>query len=258
MLLASSCGSGAASSAHPAQDESPAAQGAETRPALPPSAPTGASDSESGNLKLVALTDLDPTIIVADPLATDENPFHFRFYKKDPGYLRRGTARKVVEVQEALRAKGLGLKIWAAYRPFAVQVKMFELAGGNANWISDPYRETGKKTHVRAVAVDCTLVDGNGMELEMPTPYLDFENGAARMKQSYTKLPKRVLANRKLLRDVMEDHGMEIYAGEWWHFEDADWEDYPVIQPSDLPQIHREMLQDDLARILNSAPQAGR
>jgi D-alanyl-D-alanine dipeptidase len=195
---------------------------------------------------LVSISEIDPTIEVVLGLASAENPLGIKAYRGQHAYLRRGTAVKVAAVQSDLREKGLGLRIWAAYRPFVVQVEMFRAAGENPNHISDPYRPSGKKTHVRAVAVDCTLVDEEGTELPMPTPYLDFKNGAEKMKHRYSDLPEEVLANRQTLKEAMSARGMEPYSGEWWHYQDTDWADYDVIKVGEFPEIHKILLVEEL------------
>ncbi len=199
---------------------------------------------------LVSLSEVIPGIRIENPLADADNPFGAKLFKRsDTAYLRYGTAKKLAEAQKEFQSQGLELKIWTAYRPFAVQVKMFEAVGENANWVSNPYRETGKKTHVRAVAVDCTLVDRDGNELPMPSAYLDFAGSAERMKHTFDDLPPDVLANRQLLKEVMTRHGLELYVGEWWHYQDQEWERYPAIEMDEFPEIHRELLPDALLGI---------
>ncbi|MCA9415767.1 MAG: M15 family metallopeptidase [Candidatus Omnitrophica bacterium] len=201
---------------------------------------------EHNDLDLVPMSKTAPEIQVDLRLFRTDHPFKKKFYRENEAYIRYGTLQKLRAVQTDLSKRGFTLRIWSAYRPFAVQVEMFHLAGGNGNWVSDPYRSSGKKTHVRAVAVDCTLVDSEGRELAMPTPYLDFEHGAEKMKHSYNQLSKEVLANRKLLKDTMMAHGMEPYSGEWWHYQDSDWSKYPIIEFDDFREIHREMLEPDV------------
>jgi zinc D-Ala-D-Ala dipeptidase len=200
------------------------------------------------NNDMVSLAEIDPTIVVELGLFTTDNPFESQFYRSNTAYLRYGTAKKLSEVQKSLKEKGLRLKIWSAYRPFAVQEAMFIKVGKNPKWVSDPYRKTGKKTHVRGVAVDCTLIDESGKELEMPTPYLDFKNGADKMKHSFSDLPANVLRNRKLLKSTMIAHGMEPYRGEWWHYQDTDWSRYSINKMKDVPDIHRALLVDELLK----------
>jgi len=204
------------------------------------------SVTEPNDTDLVPISTTAPEIQVDLRLFRTDHPFKKKFYAKNEAYLRYGTLKKLRAVQAELAKRGLHLRIWAAYRPFTVQVEMYYLAGGNGDWVSDPFRSSGKKTHVRAVAVDCTLVDSEGRELAMPTPYLDFEHGAERMKHSYNQLSEEVLANRKLLKETMMKHGMEPYSGEWWHYQDTDWQEYPIIEFGDFPEIHREMLVPEL------------
>ncbi|MBE7557437.1 M15 family metallopeptidase [bacterium] len=207
------------------------------------------SDPAQKNWKdtdLVPLAEVDPTLVIDLPLSRAENPWGFVFYRENQAYLRYGTARKLAAAQKDFAERGLRLKIWDAYRPFAVQVKMFLAVGGNGDWVSDPWKASGKKTHVRGVAIDCTLIDQDGNELSMPTPYLDFQHGAEKMKHGYMKLPQEVLAHRKLLRETMEKHGLEAYPGEWWHYQDKNWERYPVVAMKDQPELHRRMLVPEL------------
>lgn len=195
---------------------------------------------------LVLLSDLDPTIHIELKLAGRHNPLGRKFYQRNLAYLRYGTALKVLAAHARLREQGLSLKIWSAYRPLAVQEQMFLAFGRNGDWISDPYDVSGKKTHVRAVAVDCTLVDETGSELPMPTPYLDFLQGAERMRQEFMDLPEEVLNNRNLLKRTMMDHGLEPYSGEWWHYQDEDWAEYPIIRSDGIKEVHETLLVEEL------------
>lgn len=74
------------------------------------------------------------------------------------------------------------------------------------------------------------LVDiASGEELAMPTDYDDFSERAA---ADYQALPPAVIANRKVLIDVMTIHGFTVLPSEWWHFDAAGWEQYPLL---DIP-----------------------
>lgn len=208
--------------------------------------PSTTSSSKRLDTDLVSLKEAVPGIVIELTLYTDKNPFGEKFYRNNVSYLRYGTALKLAEVQKRLEEKGLRLKVWDSYRPFVVQEALYYAAGQNPNWVSDPYKDTGKKTHVRGVAVDCTIVDSASRELEMPTLYLDFKKGAERMKHSFNDLPDDVLANRALLKETMIACGMEPYSNEWWHYQDTDWERYPVIEPKDFREIHEVLLIEEL------------
>jgi D-alanyl-D-alanine dipeptidase len=63
----------------------------------------------------------------------------------------------------------------------------------------------------------------------MPTPYDDFTERAHR---NFNDLPAEVIHNRELLEQVMTKHGFVGLQTEWWHFDDSDWRNYPIL---DIP-----------------------
>ena len=94
----------------------------------------------------------------------------------------------------------------------------------DANYVADPARGS---RHNRGAAVDVTLVDNNGQELEMGTGFDDFSPRAHLDAAGLTDAAQK---NRKLLRDVMERHGFKPLRTEWWHYDDADWEKYGLLE----------------------------
>jgi len=73
------------------------------------------------------------------------------------------------------------------------------------------------------MAVDLTIVDATGAELDMGTPFDDFRPVAQPMlEQEYLEsgdLSEAQLANRRLLRRVMEKAGFQQLPIEWWHYD---------------------------------------
>lgn len=127
-------------------------------------------------------------------------------------FLRLPAARALEKVQEELTAKGLGLKIFDAYRPYAVTEKFWELVK-DERYVANPAKGSG---HNRGIAVDLTIVHlSTGKELEMGTGFDNFSDSA---HQDYTLLPVTVLQNRRLLRSLMEKNGFRALETEWWHF----------------------------------------
>ena len=135
--------------------------------------------------------------------------------------LRKEAAEALVRVQNSLKLEGLGLKVWDCYRPFSVQKVMWEVMPDD-RFVADP--KHGSK-HNRGAAVDLTLVDRSGNELEMPTLYDDFTDKAARNYQGGTKTS---LKNRERLEKAMGKEGFIGIPTEWWHFDFKDWEKYPI------------------------------
>ena len=138
-------------------------------------------------------------------------------------YLHEDAAARLLEVQKDLHGRGLGLKVFDGYRPLSVQQKMWDLVH-DRRYVANPSVNRGR--HSRGTAVDVTLVDGQGHELEMPTKFDDF---TAKARQDCNDLPEIQKGNRALLREVMEKHGFEPLGSEWWHFDLKGWYRYPVL-----------------------------
>jgi D-alanyl-D-alanine dipeptidase len=154
--------------------------------------------------------------------ATPNNFTKARLYDEASCFLRPVTARKLAAVGEELRSSRLRLKLFDCYRPLSVQRKMWAIVPDD-RYVADPAKGS---RHNRGAAVDLTIVREDGSELPMPTGYDDFSERAHR---SYLALPQEAIANRSLLERVMTKHGFVGLPTEWWHFDDADWERYPVL-----------------------------
>ena len=122
---------------------------------------------------------------------------------------------------------GYGLKIWDAYRPVSAQFDLWD-ACPDSTYVANPNK--GFSNHSRGNAVDVTLVDKEGREVEMPTGFDDFSELADR---DYSDCPAAAAENALLLEGVMERHGFRGYRGEWWHFSDIDsYEVETVLEPA--------------------------
>ncbi|MFZ5516417.1 MAG: M15 family metallopeptidase [Candidatus Zhuqueibacterota bacterium] len=171
---------------------------------------------------LVNLAAMDSTIIIDLKYATADNFFGDTLYSANICLLRRAVAERLIEVQRDLREQGYGLKVWDGYRPLSVQKKMWEKVP-NDNYVADP--KTGSN-HNRAAAVDVTIVDLEGNELEMPTRFDDFSEKAG---SAYPIVSEQALKHRTILQEAMCRHGFETITSEWWHFNDKDRRLYSVL-----------------------------
>ncbi len=80
--------------------------------------------------------------------------------------------------------------------------------------------------HNRGIAVDLTLVNlKTGKELDMGTGYDNFTDTA---HHDFAFLSSEVMANRRVLRNVMWKYGFNYVPTEWWHYH---WRDknYDVV-----------------------------
>ena len=69
--------------------------------------------------------------------------------------------------------------------------------------------------HNRGLAVDLTIIDSLGHELDMGT---EFDYFGFKAYHSNQTLPKPILYNRLLLKTIMENHGFKSIRTEWWHY----------------------------------------
>ena len=171
-----------------------------------------------------AMTDLASTGVALDlRYATTNNFMHTQLYPVAKAYLRAPVAAALADVERDLAREGLGLKIWDAYRPYSVTVRMWEPIK-NPDYVADP--KFGSR-HNRGAAVDLTLIDlKTGNELVMPTSYDSF---TPRSRNDYNDLPAEAIANRAKLRDVMTRHGFEPLPSEWWHYDFRGWEKFELL-----------------------------
>jgi len=171
---------------------------------------------------LVDIISLDSTIIIDLRYATADNFMKEVLYSANICLLRKAVAEKLLKVHKGLRKQGLGLKVWDGYRPLSVQKKMWEKMP-NPGYVANPKYGSN---HNRGAAVDVTLVDSSGAELEMPTGFDDFTKKAA---SNYPNVTKEAFKNRKILQEAMKAHGFKTIKSEWWHFNDCNVKKYPVI-----------------------------
>ncbi len=154
---------------------------------------------------------LDPSIIVDMKYATEDNFVNEKMYECSRCFLRPDVAEAVVKIHQKLQTKGYGLKMLDCYRPRPIQQKLWDKVP-NPSYVTPPKKGS---MHNRGSAVDLTIVDNDGKELDMGTPF-DFFGKKAH--HDCTDLPQEVLDNRKLLKDAMKEQELHPIRTEWWHY----------------------------------------
>jgi D-Ala-D-Ala dipeptidase len=160
----------------------------------------------------VRLKDLSADFVYELKYATPDNFLKQAVYDCGECYLRKSTAEALVKANEAFKQLGYRIKLFDCYRPLSVQKKMWKILPGT-HYVANPAK--GSK-HNRGAAVDLTLVDAQGKELNMGTPF-DFFGKEAH--HTYTEHPKEVLENRKLLKETLNKYNFKSIYSEWWHYE---------------------------------------
>lgn len=177
---------------------------------------------------MVELQTFIPGIVYDLRYATINNFMHRQMYvpATHHTFLRLPAAQALAAVQKELNSKGLGLKIFDAYRPYSVTISFWELVK-DERYVANPKNGSG---HNRGLAVDLTIIDlKSRRELDMGT---DFDNFTDTAHHSFTALSPAVLQHRKLLKETMEKHGFKKLETEWWHFFWSNDRGYEVL---DIP-----------------------
>lgn len=154
---------------------------------------------------------MDSTIRQEIRYATVNNFTKAVIYDCPACLLRPEVAEALVQVNQSLRKQGLYLKVFDCYRPGPYQQRLWDKVP-NPDYVTPPAKGS---MHSRGAAVDLTIVDATGKELNMGT---EFDFFGVEAHTDNLNLPAEVLKNRKTLRDAMEAAGFKGIRTEWWHF----------------------------------------
>ena len=137
-------------------------------------------------------------------------------------FLLEEAAKKLLDATTIAKDLGYYFKIFDAYRPSYVQEALWEF-DPNPNFLSDPKKGS---PHTKGIAIDLTLVDSNGNELDMGTKFDDFTKNSYHLSKD---LEKEVRVNRRLLLSIMTLAGFDFYQKEWWHYQLFNAKKFPLI-----------------------------
>ncbi|WP_017293015.1 M15 family metallopeptidase [Geminocystis herdmanii] len=198
----------------------------------------------------------EPLVPIPDDRFILENPPAYvklgaDYQGKSPYYLREGVLNRLIQAREKLGQiqPQWHIKIFDAYRPVWVQQFMVDYTFNSiclnrsldvniltAEEKASIYEEVYKiwaipsdnpltpPPHSTGSAIDLTLVDENGKEVDMGG---EIDELSARSNPDYYKDSTDLLArvfhqNREILLEIMTYGGFRRHQGEWWHFSYGD------------------------------------
>lgn len=147
--------------------------------------------------------------------------------KLDCAWLHAVAASALERAAELLAAQAPGhrLLVLDALRPHRVQVQLWNHLEGTdlRQYVADPARGS---IHSFGMALDVTLVDAEGQELDMGSGYDEMtELSHPRLEGKHLEtgaLTPSQHRNRELLRGVLLRSGFQGIDNEWWHFDMLD------------------------------------
>ena len=155
--------------------------------------------------------------------ASENNVCGHKLYSYPFAYMHEAAIGPLSRAIESAIILGLKLKIFDTFRPLEVQKYMYERFPGD--FISNP--EDGAIPHCRGVAIDLTLTDLAGNELDMGTDFDDFSELAF---HNCEKISVEAQRNRLLFLGLMTAAGFDFYSKEWWHYQLFKPREYPVLK----------------------------
>ena len=187
----------------------------------------------------------------------DLRQFSDLFFAEDltnhPVLIRVSVAEKLRQAGNLL-PQGLYLKILSAYRSMKEQQALYNFhyqkmketypLASEIDWermtkaICAKPSNTSGSGHQTGGAVDITLCDEKGNELDMGSKYLEM---CFKTPTECKEIPEVAHNNRKILKQALNTVGMQNYPNEWWHFcyGDRMWaayqhKKYAIYRPIDI------------------------
>jgi len=169
----------------------------------------------------VDVKSLDTSIIKDIRYATANNFTEQIIYDCPKCWMRYGAAKDFVKAEQEFLSLGFRIKVFDCYRPHSAQYKLWEILP-NKNYVANPQRGS---IHNRGAAVDMTLVDSLGNELDMGT---EFDYFGLKAYSVFYGLSDTILKNRQLMWSVMHKYGFKEIKTEWWHLSHYSCMRYPI------------------------------
>lgn len=162
--------------------------------------------------------------------ATERNPTGRPVYTRAACYLHRDAEEKLRRAADLARPLGYRFRIFDAFRPAEAQWVLWN-ACPDPDFLADPRRGS---PHSRGVAADVTLLDKDGVELDMGT---GFDAFTPLSHHGCRDIPVAAQRNRLVLLGIMSAAGWDFYGKEWWHYQLFDARRrYPLLSNSVLPR----------------------
>lgn len=180
------------------------------------------------NTQLVQVLPIPGSLILDIAYGTPQNFTGQVIYTNPHCFIHQVAFEKLMRAVDLAKAAGFQIKLFDAFRPQEAQEKLWSICP-DPRYVADPAKGS---LHSRGIAVDLTLTDAQGNELDMGTPFDDFTEQS---HQGCMTISKEVQRNRFILNGIMQLAGFTTIQYEWWHFNGEDPSLYPLLTDKDAP-----------------------
>lgn len=188
----------------------------------------------------------DPHFIIDLMYARNENMSGQNVYQQigfgNQAYVHPDVYAKMLALIPELEAHGYKMRIGDAYRPPIAHTELVRIVPIPGFFKAD-YRTSN---HCHATAIDVCLTDLHGNNLAYPTEmdaytpeiaqaaaqgnFEPLQANLVKARHDYMEAASEQIANRQYLKELMERYGFLSIPHEWWHYNLAGFENYPVVE----------------------------
>lgn len=163
-------------------------------------------------MSLVEITPTTFDVEISIAYATAHNFTGRPVYSRPGCYLHPDAAHCLRRAVDLAQPLGLRLKIFDAFRPAEAQWALWAHTP-DPDFLADPRRGS---PHSMGAAVDLTLIDAAGHDLDMGTAFDAF---TPLSHHGSTQISPAAQRNRLLLLGLMTSAGWDFFRNEWWHYQ---------------------------------------
>lgn len=180
-------------------------------------------------MALIEITPETHNVLIDIKYATSDNFTGAPVYQQPLCFLHEeaeALLRKAIDLAGDL---GYRLRIFDAFRPSEAQWALWNHTP-DPDFLADPRRGS---PHSRGAAIDLTLCDQDGVDLDMGTGFDAFTPLSHHGNREISAEAQR---NRHLLMGIMTTAGWDFYRNEWWHYQLFNARRLPVFSDTALPR----------------------
>mgnify|MGYP003663426174 CR=1 FL=1 len=171
------------------------------------------------NESLTEITPADFNVELDLRYATANNFTGAPVYQRGACFLLQESAEKLQRAIDLAADMDLKFKLFDGFRP----TEALWDHTPNADFLSHP---SNGSPHSRGAAIDLTLIDSDGQELEMGT---GFDAMTPTSFHGARDISAEAQRNRSILLGLMTAAGWDFYQNEWWHYQLFKPRRYPTL-----------------------------
>ena len=173
-------------------------------------------------MKLVEIVPEKYDVLLDIRYASENNFTGERIYQRAACYLNVEAEDLLCKSIELAKQTGYRLKLFDGFRPMEAVQALWDHTP-NPDYLSPP---TSGSPHARGAAIDLTLVDEKGCEVEMGT---SFDAMTVTSHHGAMDINSAAQRNRAMLLGIMTSAGWDFYRNEWWHYQLFKPRRYPTL-----------------------------